>query len=335
MDSCELVQTVTVVNNEPEPSAESELETEMKGSVHEQVQTVEQMQTEVEQEPDLGKVEQSPEEKQDVSMHNTEDEPLTCPHQELENSEHTEDTEMKDCETVRSAEVKGSQSDGDEKQDTGRIVHSNKEKSTEEDSDEEVALISEDEEPQPSAVCKQKTDSVTQADDESEEEKQQSRSSKRTKQRNPPKPEKSESESDTEVYPPKRSRTKTRKVLENEMVEATKPVRQSSRTKQRKQEGTSVSSAAGSDSNSEVDSGHGSLNSGSSRSTRSKMRKQTESIVVSDGDSKFAVPENPAPKSRWVTNPTQVNKLSSVLKSGYQKCACNSQKLTCSMRCAV
>lgn len=300
--------TQVIHNNlEPEPVASSEHEQEMSDIQPEQVQALESMETEVE--PQKVEVEASTDDQQDVSMHSAE-EPMSSSHHDPEEEEEEEakengGQENEESQVVESAEKESEKMDGNEQVVEKEDVKLEKEEkeltsdANKADSDEEVMLISDDDEPHTSSATKQKSDSVTQADDESEEEKQPPRTSKRTKQRNPPKPPvKSESESDeAEVVPPKRTRTKTRKVLENESMEQAKPVRQSTRTKQRKQEGTSVSSAQGSeDTNSEVDSGHGT--GGTTRTTRSKMRKPKNSSIASEGDSNFAVPENPAPKAR-------------------------------------
>lgn len=299
--------TQVIHNNlEPEPVVSSEHEQEMSDIQPEQVQALESMETEVE--PQKVEVEASTDDQQDVSMHSAE-EPMSSSHhdpeEEEEEAKENGGQENEESQVVESAEKESEKMDGNEQVVEKEDVKLEKEEkeltsdANKADSDEEVMLISDDDEPHTSSATKQKSDSVTQADDESEEEKQPPRTSKRTKQRNPPKPPvKSESESDeAEVVPPKRTRTKTRKVLENESMEQTKPVRQSTRTKQRKQEGTSVSSAQGSeDTNSEVDSGHGT--GGTTRTTRSKMRKPKNSSIASEGDSNFAVPENPAPKAR-------------------------------------
>ncbi|XP_061195586.1 inner centromere protein A-like [Saccostrea echinata] len=310
----ESVQTAMNTDNEPENQVESKHEQEMKESIHEQVQVDEPMESrEVIQEPNEKENEQLAGEEEDVSMHSTAEEPLSSSHQESEKvgeekGDQEEDICMEECENVPSVDIKESESTKDQQQVVENVENKESERKNlssdangGESDDDEVMLLSKDEECKTSAESKQKTDSVTQADDESEEteeEKQPPRASKRTKQRNQPKTQvKSESDSETDTLPPKRTRTKTRKVLENESMEVAKPVRQSTRTKQRKQDGASVSSAAGSDTTSEVDSGHGSLTSGS-RTTRSKMRKPKESSVNSDADAHFAVPENPAPRAR-------------------------------------
>ncbi|XP_062586350.1 inner centromere protein-like [Saccostrea cucullata] len=309
VNCAESVQTAMNIGNEPEHQAESEYEEELRESI--QVQKDEPMESkEVIQEPEeKDSDEQLSGEEQDVSMHSAAEEPLSTSHQSEKDSEEKggqeEDVCMEESENVPAVDTKESESTQDQEQVVENRESERKVLSSDvivgDSDDDEVMLLSEDEECKTSTESKQKTDSVTQADDESEEteeEKQPPRASKRTKQRNQPKTQvKSESDSETDALPPKRTRTKTRKVLENESMEVAKPVRQSTRTKQRKQEGASVSSAAGSDTTSEVDSGHGSLTNGS-RTTRSKMRKAKGSSVTSDADAHFAVPENPAPRAR-------------------------------------